>query len=83
MHPQMNRALAAATAAGSPRGGVALAPRPGSVRRGGAPSGPTIRWQGLTLRLATSADGSALNRPAPSSRGRPPRARRSRFCWAR
>lgn len=64
MHPQMNQALAEArqndlleVAARERRG-------PRRFRRRERESAPTIRWQGLTLRLATSADGSALARLA-------------------
>jgi hypothetical protein len=64
MHPQMNQALGAARqqdlleAAARER----RVPRP--FRRGRRSSAPAIRWQGLTLRLATSADRSALARLA-------------------
>jgi hypothetical protein len=64
MHPQLNLALAAAkqhdlleAAARERSGGRRLRRR----RRAAAPA---IRWQGLTLRLATSADQSALARLA-------------------
>ncbi|HEY1776942.1 MAG TPA: hypothetical protein VGG41_12345 [Solirubrobacteraceae bacterium] len=63
MHPQLNQALGEARqqellalAARERRG-----PRPFRRRRSSAPA---IRWQGLTLRLATSADRSALARLA-------------------
>ena len=64
MHPQINQALAQARqqdlleAAARTR----LAPRP--LRRRRRASAPAIRWQGLTLRLATSADRTALARLA-------------------
>jgi hypothetical protein len=64
MHPQMTQALGAARqqelldAAARERRGL----RP--FRRGRRASAPAIRWQGLTLRLATSADRSALARLA-------------------
>lgn len=64
MHPQLNQALAEArqqelldVAERTRRGGL-------SFRRGRRASAPAIRWQGLTLRIATSADGSALARLA-------------------
>jgi hypothetical protein len=63
MHPQLNEALATArhqellAAAAHQR-------RPLPFRRGRRASAPAIRWQGLTLRLATSADRSALARLA-------------------
>jgi hypothetical protein len=63
MHPQLNQVLAEARqqdlleAAASSR-------RARPFRRSRRASAPTIRWQGLTLRLATSADRSALARLA-------------------
>ena len=64
MHPQLNLALGYARqrdlleAAARERTGT---PR---LRRRRRESAPAIRWQGLTLRLATSADSSALARLA-------------------
>jgi hypothetical protein len=64
MHPQLNLALSnlrhqeLLDAAARDRSGMRRLRR---RRREGAPA---IRWQGLTLRLATSADGSALARLA-------------------
>jgi len=64
MNPLLNLAMSSArhkelleTAARERRG----MPRP---RRRRQQSAPAIRWQGLTLRIATSADGSALARLA-------------------
>jgi hypothetical protein len=64
MHPQLNLALANARqqelleAAARERNGWRL------LRRRQRETAPAIRWQGLTLRLATSADGRALARLA-------------------
>jgi hypothetical protein len=64
MHPQMNQALA--TARQQELLDVATRERRGAgrFRRRERESAPVIRWQGLTLRLATSADRSALARLA-------------------
>ena len=64
MHPQLNLALSnlkhqeLLDAAARDRTGMRR------LRRHRREAAPAIRWQGLTLRLATSADGSALARLA-------------------
>jgi len=64
MHPHLNLALA--TARQQELLEVAARERSGRrvLRRRRREAAPAIRWQGLTLRLATSADGSALARLA-------------------
>ena len=62
MHPQMNQALAAARQQDLLE--VASRERRTPLRRRRRERAPAIRWQGLTLRIATSADGTALARLA-------------------
>lgn len=64
MHPQLNQALATARQQDLIEAGARERRIPRLRRRGVRASAPAIRWQGLTLRLATSADGSALARLA-------------------
>jgi hypothetical protein len=63
MHPLLNQGLAHAHQQDLLES-AARSRRALPIGRGRRASVPTIRWQGLTLRLATSADGSALARLA-------------------
>ena len=59
MHPLLNQGLSEAHQQDLLES-AARSRRALPLRRARRASAPAIRWQGLTLRLATSADGSAV-----------------------
>jgi hypothetical protein len=72
MHPELNLALAAARRQDLLEQGMAHR-RAHGLRRARHRGGPAIYWQGLTLRLATGADGASLARLADLEQSaRPP-----------